>query len=159
MKTLHRRYAGIDVHSANGVACIRVMTKGKVQHEVRRFSASTRDLFALRDWFEVEKVTKQRDISSAFKRRWRTHRGFNLSPRGDIRRSESGVLSWLKLRKEPIRAIILSQKRSSRCPEEVELGHPCRCLAHPWNMGGHAIGIIDRPRGSQPSTLRGPNGT
>jgi hypothetical protein len=54
MKTLHRRYAGVDVHSANVVACIRVMTKGKVQHEVRQFSASTRDLLALRDWFEDE---------------------------------------------------------------------------------------------------------
>jgi transposase len=57
MKTLHRRCAGVDVHSANVVACIRVMTKGKVQHEVRRFSASTRDLLALRDWFEDEKIT------------------------------------------------------------------------------------------------------
>jgi transposase len=57
MKTLHRRCGGIDVHSANVVACIRVMTKGKVRHEVRRFSASTRDLLALRDWFEAEKIT------------------------------------------------------------------------------------------------------
>jgi transposase len=50
MKTLHRRCAGVE-------ACIRVMTKGKVRHEVRRFSASTRDLLALRDWFEAEKIT------------------------------------------------------------------------------------------------------
>jgi transposase len=57
MKTLHRRCAGVDVHSANVVACIRVMTKGKVQREVRQFSASTRDLSALRDWFEAEKIT------------------------------------------------------------------------------------------------------
>ena len=57
MKTLHRRCAGVDVHSANVVACIRVMTKGKVQREVRQFSASTRDLLALRDWFEAEKIT------------------------------------------------------------------------------------------------------
>jgi transposase len=57
MKTLHRRCAGVDVHSANVVACIRVMIKGKVQHEVRQFSASTRDLLALRDWFEAEKIT------------------------------------------------------------------------------------------------------
>jgi transposase len=33
------------------------MTKGKVQREVRQFSASTRDLLALRDWFEAEKIT------------------------------------------------------------------------------------------------------
>jgi transposase len=54
---LHRRCAGVDVHSANVVACIRVMTKGKVQHEIRQFSASTRDLLALRDWLEAEKIT------------------------------------------------------------------------------------------------------
>jgi hypothetical protein len=57
MKTLHRRCAGVDVHSANVVACIRVMTKGKVQHEVRQFSGLTRDLLALRDWFQAEKIT------------------------------------------------------------------------------------------------------
>jgi transposase len=57
MKTLHRRCAGVDVHSANVVACIRVMTKGKVQREVRQFSASTRDLLALRNWLEAEKIT------------------------------------------------------------------------------------------------------
>ncbi len=57
MKTLHRRCAGVDVHSANVVVCIRVTTKGKVRHEVRRFSTSTRDLLMLRDWFEAEKIT------------------------------------------------------------------------------------------------------
>jgi transposase len=57
MKTLHRRCAGVDVHSANVVACIWAMTKGKVRHEVRQFATSTRDLLALRDWFEAEKVT------------------------------------------------------------------------------------------------------
>jgi len=57
MKILHRRCAGVDVHSANVVACIRVMTKGKIRHEVRQFATSTRDLLALRDWFEVEKIT------------------------------------------------------------------------------------------------------
>jgi transposase len=57
MKTLHRRCAGVDVHSANVVACIRVMTIGKVRHEVRQFATSIRDLVALRDWFEAEKIT------------------------------------------------------------------------------------------------------
>lgn len=57
MKTLHRRCAGVDVHSANVVACIRVMTKGKVHYEVREFATSTRELLALRDWFEAEKIT------------------------------------------------------------------------------------------------------
>lgn len=58
MKTLHRRCAGIDIHQANVVVCIRVVAaKGKVQHEVRQFSTSTRDLLALREWLEAEGIT------------------------------------------------------------------------------------------------------
>jgi transposase len=57
MKILHRRCAGVDVHNANVVACKRVMTKEKVRHEVRRFSAATRDLLPLRAWFEAENIT------------------------------------------------------------------------------------------------------
>jgi transposase len=57
MKILHRRCAGVDVHKADVVVCIRVVTKGKVRHEVRRFLTSTRDLLALREWLEAEKIT------------------------------------------------------------------------------------------------------
>lgn len=57
MKTLHRRCAGVDIHQANVVVCVRVVTKGKVRYEVRRFSTSTRDLLALREWLEAEKIT------------------------------------------------------------------------------------------------------
>ena len=56
MKTLHRRCAGLDVHSDNVVACARVTAKGKVQYEVRRFSTTTQDLLALADWLDEHKV-------------------------------------------------------------------------------------------------------
>jgi hypothetical protein len=41
MKTLHRRCAGLDVHSDSVVACARVTVRTKVTHEVRRFSTTT----------------------------------------------------------------------------------------------------------------------
>ena len=57
MKTLHRRCAGLDVHSDNVVACARVTVRGKVNYEVRRFSTATRDLLALADWLDEHGVT------------------------------------------------------------------------------------------------------
>ena len=44
MKTLHRRCAGLDVHSDSVVACARLTVRTKASHEVRRFSTATRDL-------------------------------------------------------------------------------------------------------------------
>ena len=43
MKTLHRRCAGLDVHSDSVVACARLTVRTKASHEVRRFSTATRD--------------------------------------------------------------------------------------------------------------------
>jgi len=57
MKTLHRRCAGLDVHSESVVACVRLTARTKVSHEVRRFSATTRDLLELRDWLAAQGVT------------------------------------------------------------------------------------------------------
>ena len=37
MKTLHNRCAGLDVHKVEVVACLRVVNKRKLGHEVRRF--------------------------------------------------------------------------------------------------------------------------
>ncbi len=37
MKTLHRRCAGLDVHSDSVVACARLTVRTKATHEVRRF--------------------------------------------------------------------------------------------------------------------------
>lgn len=57
MKTLHRRCAGLDVHSDTVVACARLMTRTKAGHEVRRFSTATRDLLELADWLAAQGVT------------------------------------------------------------------------------------------------------
>jgi transposase len=58
MKTLHRRCAGLDVHSDTVVACVRLTVRTKVSHEVRRFSTTTRDLLELADWLEAKGVTQ-----------------------------------------------------------------------------------------------------
>jgi transposase len=58
MKTLHRRCAGLDVHSDTVVACVRLTVRTKVSHEVRRFSTTTRDLLELADWLEAQGVTQ-----------------------------------------------------------------------------------------------------
>ena len=57
MKTLHRRCAGLDVHSESVVACVRLTVRTKVSHEVRRFSTTTRDLLELADWLEAQGIT------------------------------------------------------------------------------------------------------
>jgi transposase len=57
MKTLHRRCAGLDVHSDTVVACVRSMVRTKVSHEVRRFSTATRDLLELANWLSEQGVT------------------------------------------------------------------------------------------------------
>ncbi len=57
MQTLHRRCAGLDVHSDSVVACARVTVRTKVTHEVRRFSTTTRDLLELADWLAAQGIT------------------------------------------------------------------------------------------------------
>ena len=57
MKTLHRRCAGLDVHSDSVVACARVTVRTKVTHEVRRFSTATRDLLEMADWLAAQGIT------------------------------------------------------------------------------------------------------
>ena len=57
MKTLHRRCAGLDVHSAEIVAAVRTVTKGKINHEVRRFTTTTAGLLALAAWLAEQRVT------------------------------------------------------------------------------------------------------
>ena len=52
MKTLHKRCAGLDVHKAEVVACLRVVTNRKVGREVRRFPTTTQGLLALAEWLE-----------------------------------------------------------------------------------------------------------
>src|SRR5215813_10169391 len=50
MKTLHKRCAGLDVHKVEVVACLRVISKRKVEREVRSFPTTTRGLLALAEW-------------------------------------------------------------------------------------------------------------
>jgi transposase len=47
MKTLLRRCAGLDVHKVEIVACLRLVEKGKIERQVRRFSTTTQGLFEL----------------------------------------------------------------------------------------------------------------
>jgi transposase len=57
MKTLHRRCAGLDVHSDSVVACARTCVRNKVDYEVRSFATATADLLALADWLAERKIT------------------------------------------------------------------------------------------------------
>jgi transposase len=86
MKTLHRRCAGLDVHSDSVVACVRLTVRTKVSHEVRRFSTATRDLLELADWLAAQGIThvameatgghswhaRSLNTFSVFRKRWRT---------------------------------------------------------------------------------------
>ena len=44
MELLHRRCCGLDVHKETVVACLRVVSDGKVTTEVRTFQTTTADL-------------------------------------------------------------------------------------------------------------------
>ena len=57
MKVLHRRCAGLDVHKAVVVVCVRRLVKRKVSYEVESFATTTRGLLALADWLEALGVT------------------------------------------------------------------------------------------------------
>ncbi len=58
MDTLFPRCAGIDVHKANVVVCVRLGDRpGKAVEEVRTFPTMTRDLLALSDWLAEHGVT------------------------------------------------------------------------------------------------------
>src|SRR5438046_9967719 len=58
MDTLHACRAGLDVHKATVVACVRTATAGgKVRREVRTFGTMTDGLLALADWLAGAGVT------------------------------------------------------------------------------------------------------
>ena len=50
IEVLHQRCAGLDVHKASVVGCLRVQECGRVRHEVRRWGITTAELLALGDW-------------------------------------------------------------------------------------------------------------
>lgn len=57
MKTWHQRCAGLDVHKQEVVACLRLVTQGRVHREVRRFPTTTRGLLELAAWLETARCT------------------------------------------------------------------------------------------------------
>ena len=50
MDVMHERCAGLDVHKAAIVACVRSITDGKVNRECRTFDSTTAGLLALLAW-------------------------------------------------------------------------------------------------------------
>jgi transposase len=52
MKTLHGRCAGLGVHKVEVVACMRLVEKGKVARQVRRFPTTTQGLLDMVRWLE-----------------------------------------------------------------------------------------------------------
>ena len=50
MEVMHERCAGLDVHKAMIVACVRIMAGGKVGRECRTFETTTAGLLALLAW-------------------------------------------------------------------------------------------------------------
>ena len=58
MEVMHPRVAGLDVHEAFVVVCVRGVTgAGPVAREVRRYPTMTADLLALGDWLAERGVT------------------------------------------------------------------------------------------------------
>ena len=51
------RVAGLDVHKAMIVACVRLMSAGKIKRECRTFETSTASLQALLDWLAASGCT------------------------------------------------------------------------------------------------------
>jgi transposase len=50
MEVMHERVAGLDVHKETVVACVRIVTGGKVSRECRTFETTTAGLEALLSW-------------------------------------------------------------------------------------------------------------
>jgi transposase len=57
MEQLHRRCCGLDVHKATVVACLRLVSDGKVTTEVRTFQTTTADLLRLSEWLAANGCT------------------------------------------------------------------------------------------------------
>jgi transposase len=57
MEVMHERVAGLDVHKAMIVACVRIMSAGKIKRECRTFETSTAGLEALLDWLTASGCT------------------------------------------------------------------------------------------------------
>src|SRR6202030_641292 len=58
MEAMHERVAGLDVHKAMIVACVRLTTGGKVARECRTFDTTTAGLVALLAWLTESGCTQ-----------------------------------------------------------------------------------------------------
>lgn len=56
MEVVHARCAGLDVHKATVVACVRISAEGRIRQEVRTFGTLTKSLYALAEWLMAEEV-------------------------------------------------------------------------------------------------------
>jgi transposase len=57
MELLHQRCCGLDVHKETVVACLRLVSDGKVTTEVRTFQTTTADLLRLSEWLATNGCT------------------------------------------------------------------------------------------------------
>lgn len=57
MEVLYPRCAGLDVHQANVVACMRIAEGARAAHEVRTFETTTKGLLELADWLRESGCT------------------------------------------------------------------------------------------------------
>ena len=57
MELLYRRCCGLDVHKETVVACLRLVSDGKVTTEVRTFQTTTADLLRLSEWLAENECT------------------------------------------------------------------------------------------------------
>jgi transposase len=57
VEVMHERVAGLDVHKAVIVACVRIMSEGKIKRECRTFETLTASLEALLGWLAASGCT------------------------------------------------------------------------------------------------------
>src|SRR5258706_8527967 len=57
MELLHGRCCGLDVHKETVVACLRLVSNGKVTTEVRTFQTTTAELLRLSEWLATNDCT------------------------------------------------------------------------------------------------------
>jgi transposase len=57
MELQHARCCGLDVHKNSVVACLRLVSDGKITTEVRTFGTTTAELFRLSEWLASNECT------------------------------------------------------------------------------------------------------
>ena len=57
MELLYQRCCGLDVHKETVVACLRLVSDGKVTTEARTFQTTTAELLRLSEWLAVNSCT------------------------------------------------------------------------------------------------------